>query len=205
MTKQNLSAAIRKVVLGCGIWVVLMLVARLAPCPPWMKQYLPFSRDALYTVLKDVIPLVLAWPVAFLSHAFQRRVSYLQALRTLYGDIILAIAQARQYTYAEDREESEWEDSLVALSKAIDGVRSVYYNLEESEQNTGLYPFEPLKEIYQAILQCPPNCDEAHRTSIRRLIDSKWKDVRHRFLDEFDRSMPTKPVTPYHKDGRTTK
>lgn len=202
MTKHNLSVAIRNVVLGCGIWVALMLVAKLAPCPGWLKPHLPFSRDSLYSVLKDVIPLVLAWPVAYLSHAFQRRVSYLQALRSLYGDIIEAIAQARQYTYSENREDSEWESALVDLSKAIDGVRAVYYNLGESEKETGLYPYEPLKDIYQALLKCPPKCSEDHRGSIRRLIDTKWKGVRHRFLDEFDRSRPSKPVTPFHNDGQ---
>lgn len=154
-----------------------------------------------YSALKDATPFALALPATLLTYAFQRRISYLQTLRSLYSDITNAISRAIQYTKSGERELAEWDVVLSDISRVIEGVRAVYVNLNETSDNRGIYPFQPLKDIHKALLSCPPGTDEPDRERIESLVTANWQDVRRRFLLEFDRSVPTWPVTTYHPSG----
>ena len=53
----------------------------------------PFAEapSGYYATYKDLIPLVIAIPAAYLAFAFQRRGSYLQALRTVWEHMVGAV------------------------------------------------------------------------------------------------------------------
>ena len=78
------------------------------------------------------------------------------------------------------------------LSKSIDEVRSVYENLNETDMQTGQYPFESLKTIYKIIESLGYGELNSKDLQIEReKIRNNWKQIRQTFLAEFDRSEPT--------------
>jgi hypothetical protein len=55
--------------------------------------------NPVYATYKDLLPLLIAIPAAWLGYCFQRRTSYLAALRTLWENLIPAVQQAIHYTH----------------------------------------------------------------------------------------------------------
>ena len=151
--------------------------------------------DSWYGAFKDMIPIIVAVPAAWLGFSFQRRHSYLQQLRILWSTLVRAIASARMYSTSSEPKGDEWQGALCHLSIAIDEVRGVFCNSGESPTNVGLYPFESLKEIYELL--------EGHSPEAARIIDlpgeieQKWKRLRSFILHEFDRECPEHLDSPY--------
>jgi hypothetical protein len=91
--------------------------------------------DPVYSGYKDLIPFLIAIPAAWLGYCFQRRASYLQALRGLWVDLIKAANQAVEYTRWESaRCEQDFRNTIADLSKAIDAVRGVFQNVPKKAQ-----------------------------------------------------------------------
>jgi hypothetical protein len=153
----------------------------------------PINR--LYGFLKDLIPVALAVPLAFLTSILQRRISYIQALRDLYKQLLPAIQSAIQYTYLVNPKQPEFAKVYADLSLSIDLLRSVFRNTKER-----LYPYENLKDILEVIKwlgfgEYRRTADEYHLA--RKTITRLWQEMYNSMLREFDRDVPSEPVSKY--------
>ena len=159
----------------------------------WFISFNNQSTDRVaYSTFKDSIPLLIAIPAAWLGYCVQRRSAYLQQLRVLWSKLIEAVHYSIIYTHVAKPEQSDYLNVMVKLSSAIDDVRGVFCNLDESNMEVGLYPFEPLKDIYGLIERLGhENVSPTEREAARNQIFELWKDVRKELLKEFDREEPT--------------
>jgi hypothetical protein len=156
------------------------------------------KKSDYYQIIKDLMPLIITIPAAYLGFCFQRRSSFLQALRQVWSNLVLAVNSAIQYTHQTDATVKVFGDTLVIISKSIDEVRGVYKNLNETKDDIGLYPFECLKEIHKIVsLLGYGSLDVKKTTEARKHIRHNWGDLRKSFLSEFDRSEPTIFNSPY--------
>src|SRR4029079_5856379 len=96
-----------------------------------------------YAAFKDLIPLVIAIPAAYLAFCFQRRNSYLQALRSLWSNMVGAVQAARTYTYTPEPSRELYSETLGKLGMVIEEVRGVFKNIPAKGSPVGWYPFEP--------------------------------------------------------------
>jgi hypothetical protein len=110
----------------------------------------PFADapSGYYSAYKDLIPLVIAIP-AYLAFAFQRRGSYLQALRTVWEHMVGAVAGALTYTETDAPSQELQLQTMGKLSVVIEEVRGVFRNVPAPGAPEGWYPFEPVKQIYR--------------------------------------------------------
>ena len=119
-------------------------------------------------------------------------------MRALWSKLVQAVQNAIQYTYLNEPSQEEYGKVLIELSIVIDELRGVYRNIGERTGYIGLYPYEPIKGIYEAIAQLGyGKLEEEKRTTARTIMTGHWKSMRGNFLDEFDRAEPTKVVSPY--------
>lgn len=151
-----------------------------------------------YQIIKDIMPLIIAIPAAYLGFCFQRRSSFLQALRQVWSNLIVAINSAIQYTHQTQTTDKQFGDTLVSINKSIDEFRGLYKNLKETKGDIGLYPFESLKEIGRIISRLGYGTLDVNKSAeARKHIHQNWGNLRRSFLSEFDRSEPTTFDSPY--------
>lgn len=189
MTRKHLQRTIFAVIVLYTIAIIVGLII----------YYTDFTGNKIhYQIYKDLMLLTIAIPAAYLGFCFQRRSSFLQALRQLWTNLISSVNTAIQYTHLPEPTDKQFGEALVLLSKSIDEVRGVYKNLKETKDNIGLYPFECLKDIYGQVSKLGyGKLDMAKAAESRRHIRHCWKDLRKSFLSEFDRSEPTVFHSPY--------
>jgi hypothetical protein len=163
------------------------------------------KNSLLYSTYKDLLPLIIAIPAAYLAYAFQRRNNYVQALRKLWTDLIGAVQDARNYTYAGSATFEEYTKTLSRLSMVIEEARGVFLNIKATKGNVGFFPFEPIKEIYDDIenLGFADKATDEEKNDVRRRINKRWKLVREQLLKEFDRDVPTYHYTWYTVDSKS--
>jgi hypothetical protein len=152
------------------------------------------GADGPYGAFKDMIPLFVAVPAAWLGFLFQRRQSYLQQLRILWSTLVRAIATTRAYALAPSPTTDTWLSVLRDLSASIDEVRGVFSNKDESRTHVGIYPFESLKQVYELVKRAPP---EASRAGLEEQLEAKWRRLRPFVFHEFDRECPEHLDSPY--------
>lgn len=147
----------------------------------------------IYSTYKDMIPFIIAIPAAWLGYCLQRRSSYLQQLRILWSTLVKAVQKANQYTYIKSPSREQYSETLCCLSAAIEETRGVFMNIGEKDNKIGLYPFEPIKDIFGLIsdLDCDKQLTEVERKETRNKIYVLWADMRRELLKEFDREVPT--------------
>lgn len=156
------------------------------------------DKKVNYQIFKDLIPLIIAIPAAYLGFCFQRRSSFLQSLRLLWTNIIAAVNGAIQYTNFPETTDKQYAETLLQISRCIDEVRGVYKNLGEKKGETGYYPFECLKEIHKLVSELGyGKLDATNSRDSRERIKHCWKDLKVSFLSEFDRSEPTIFSSPF--------
>jgi len=157
------------------------------------------KEPRLFQLYKDLMPLVIAVPAAYLGYCFQRRGSYLQALRELWKVLIPAVQRAIQYTYLDTPDRKEFANVMRDLSTVIDSLRGVFRNIPRRD-NAGLYPYEPLKDIWQVMSWLRDERGAEQRRHARHCIRRLWHEVHSAMLTEFDREVPVHPVSK-HLDG----
>jgi hypothetical protein len=183
MTKRQLQRITLAVI---GIYfVAILLGCLLRLCdsgPDWL----------IYSTYKDLIPLVIAIPAAYLVFSFQRRSSYVQALRAYWSLLVRAVQGAYSYTYQPHPSFEQYSKVLMELSVAIDEARGIFENLPVRGHPAGWYPFEPIKEIHQDLrtLGYAESATAEKLDALRGRIARRWKLVRTELLREFDRDVP---------------
>jgi len=157
-----------------------------------------YYKLAIYQELVKLMPLIIAIPATYLGYCFQQRISYLKDLRNLAYNMNNSVREAIKYTYIESTDKTLHLDTLCSLSKVIEEVRMFYKNIGQNKNNIGLYPYEPIKEIFEIIKKLEITSQEKERKIARDIIKIKWKELWcEEFLDEFDGHEPSKPVSKY--------
>jgi hypothetical protein len=184
MTRMRLSGVTRTVAAVYAAAIALGVLLRAADRTP---------GHAVYQTYKDLLPLVIALPAAFLAQAFQRRASYVQGLRSLWGNMVNAAAAALTYTETPQPSKEQWVDVLRRLSAAIEEVRGFYANVPSGAAPGGWYPFEPVKQIHGEIraLGFGDAATEARRADAQETIYAMWQRARARFVAELEVEPPT--------------
>ena len=167
----------------------------------WLSVADPPKEDGLsaYAVWKDLLPLIVAIPAAWLGYCFQRRQSYLKDVRELWSKMVPAVQTAIQYTHQTKPTAESYSYMMHQLSTVIDEVRGVFSNIKEEEGSTGFFPFDSLKDIHDkagALGYTDYDANEASAT--RREILRLWKrNVRKALLYELPRGTPEYPDSSF--------
>ncbi len=194
MTKRNLTRCFR---IAIAIYVIAVVIGII------IRIYDKTDHIIVYSTFKDAIPFVIAIPAVWLGYCLQRRLSYLQQLRSLWSRIVEAIQQAIHYTFNGNPTKEEYINTLKVLSVAIDEVRGVFKNLGESDKTIGLYPFEPIKDIYGLTKDLGLSVDTEQKDEVRQKIFALWREARKELLKEFDREVPTFPHSHWAQPEKT--
>lgn len=152
------------------------------------------TNRIVFGTFKDLMPLAIAIVAAWLGFCVQRRSAYLQQLRAMWSKLVEAIQFASQYTHIPKPTQDDFSKTLIKTSIAIDEIRRLFCNLGEADGG-GLYPFEPIKNIHDLIvdLKFGDDFDPQKASAARKRIFVLWKEVRTELLKEFDREEPTWP------------
>lgn len=120
---------------GVVAWFVLVIVTGIG-----LRYRYPEPNSIPYGCFKDLIPVLIALPSATLAFAFQRRVSYLQALRALWAVLSRAVNGAIVYTTTNTiRDDATFAKVIYDLEVAIDEVRSVRKQRREASIHRTVY------------------------------------------------------------------
>lgn len=184
MTKRNVTIRFSISMLIYVIVIVLAITIRV---------YDKTQNLAVYSTFKDLIPLLIAIPAVWLGHTLQRRNSYLNQLRILWSKIIYAVHITDYYFSVNNPSNEDFVNARIALRIAIDEVRGVFKNINENDTQIGLYPFEPIKQIYDLLSRSHhmDSLSSENRNIFKQEAFGYWKDVRKVLLKEFDREIPT--------------
>lgn len=81
--------------------------------------------------LRAGIPTLVAASAGWITYCLQRRVSYINALRDLWENVVEVVQETFQYTYKAPPQESDFTNIMGKLSRRIDDVRGVFMNVDE--------------------------------------------------------------------------
>lgn len=181
-------------VLGVVVIYLLLVTAGVI-----LRLRFPGKEDWVYGTYKDLVPFAIAIPAAWLGYSFQRRASYLQALRGMYQEIVRAVNAAVEYTrWDTDRTEVDFRKTIEQLSTATDLLRGVFENVPRKQYPLGIYPYETLKDIRSIIAwlgygeRWRGEKDRAHEG-----VAKIWVLMHSALLQEFDRAVPIIPISRY--------
>ena len=142
--------------------------------------------------------LIATGGVAYITNMFQKRSSFVEALKEEWRDIIATKSSLFAYTQLERPTLDQYLDTFCRLSETIDNMRSVYRNVGETDGLVGLYPFAPLHDMRRALQTLDPrktpNADVETRNLVRDAILQSFYALRETFLEELDQEPPDRPL-----------
>ena len=112
-------------------------------------------KDA-YEYLRDMSLLIATGGVAYITNMFQKRSSFVEALKEEWRDIIATKSALFAYTQLERPTLEQYIATFCRLSETIDNMRSVYRNVGETDDLIGLYPYAPLHDMRRALQTLDP-------------------------------------------------
>jgi hypothetical protein len=81
---------------------------------------------------RAAVPAFVAVAAGWITYCLQRRVSYINSLRSLWDKVVEAVQNAIQYTYKTSPSDTDFNQVMYELSCRIDDVRGVFRNVGES-------------------------------------------------------------------------
>jgi len=195
MTKAMLIRRLAAVVVLIVGLVTAAVVGRLFGGPPGM---------ALYEIITDFTELQIALIAVYLAYVFQQRAFFVQMLRALWSQIIVAKNEIIRYAHDPVLTQEKYAHTFGAVSIAIDEMRGVYRNVGEHGQALGLYPYEPLHDMLRALTQLGyGEPSDGQRANCRARVVRAWNALRYDFRREFRPPEPSHPITElYAADPR---
>jgi hypothetical protein len=199
MTRSSLRRTLRRSYCLLGLVLVLSLATKLAGHIPGIAggPLEGLARD-VYDYMKDMALVFVTVVAAYLASVFQKRHSFVEALREEWQDIIKAKSALFAYTQLDVPTQKDYVTAFCAISESIDNMRSVYKNVGETGSLVGLYPYEPLHDMRRALQDLEPrknpNITEREQTEARQKILGAWYALREQFLEELDLEAPDKPL-----------
>jgi hypothetical protein len=199
MTRSSLRRTLRRSYWVLGLVLILSLATKLAGHVPGLagSPIEALARD-VYDYMKDMALVFVTVVAAYLASVFQKRHSFVEALREEWQDIIKAKSALFAFTQIETPTQKEYVTAFCAISESIDNMRSVYKNVGETGSLVGLYPYEPLHDMLRALQTLEPRMNptlaESHRTAARKDIIESWYALREQFLEELELEPPDNPL-----------
>ena len=185
MTKERLRNNVLFVMVGLALPLALAIVCKLY-----------FGWVEGYETIKDFSPILIAISAAYLAYCFQQRQAFLVSLRNLWKEMIEAKGALVQYTHNPNPDQRAFGEAHRVLSSAIDSVRGVFRNVEETEAEIGLFPFEPLHDMRRALESLGfVDVSVGKQEIARKQIIRSWNALRWAFLKEFSTPETAHPIT----------
>jgi hypothetical protein len=208
MTRSTLRRALRRVYVLLILVLGISFVAEIADHIPVLagSGVEKLLKDA-YEYLRDMSLLIATGGVAYIGNIFQKRSSFIEALKEEWRDIIATKSALFTYTQLEQPTLDQYLATFCRLSETIDNMRSVYQNVGETDELVGLYPFAPLHDMRRALQTLDPRKspepDAETRNLVRDAILQSFYALRETFLEELDQEAPDHPLLI--SGGRRTK
>lgn len=143
-----------------------------------------------FELFKELTPVVVLLPAAWIGYSFQRRISFVNDLRQFWPGLVEAVQRSVEYLRRDTGDRAEFERTLTALRSRIDDARALFRRTTATENGSGKYPYEGITRIHDMFqefgLHDQTPADEAKR--VRNEIVSEWQRVRGQILKEFDRA-----------------
>lgn len=199
MTRSSLRRTLRRSYWLLSIVLAVSLATKLAEHIPGVAGT-PFDKLAkdVYEFLKDMALVFITVVAAYLASVFQKRHSFIEALREEWRDIIKAKSALFAFTQIEMPTQQDYVAAFCTISETIDNMRSVYKNVGETSRLVGLYPYEPLHDMRRALQTLEPrknpDASEEERRRVRNAVLRGWYALRERFLEELDLEPPDNPL-----------
>jgi hypothetical protein len=199
MTRSTLKATMRRVYALLGLVLAISLFAKFVDhIAPLRGSGLEALLKDAYEFLRDMSLLIATGGVAYIGNVYQRRSSFIEALKEEWRDIILAKSALFSYTQLERPTSEQYLAAFCKLSETIDNMRSVYQNVGETDAVVGLYPYAPLHDMRRALQTLDPRKnpapDAAARALVRDAILQSFYALRETFLGELDLEEPDHPL-----------
>jgi hypothetical protein len=154
----------------------------------------------VYEYFKDMSLLIATGGVAYITNVFQKRNTFVQALREEWREIVETKAALFAYTQLPTPTREQYIATFNIVSQTIDNMRTVYRNVGETGSLVGLYPFAPLHDMRRALQTLDPEkgpVGQDERNLTRDAILQSFYALRETFLDELDLEEPTNPLLIY--------
>lgn len=198
MTKTRLVKNVLMVIACLSVLVLIAAIAR------FQLVGSEITSGRIYDLLKDFSSVAIAIAAAYLAYCFQKRSDFISALRELWHAMIDAKNALIAYTQDANPTQAAFTNAYSALSRAIDQMRGVYRNVDETTKDIGWFPFEPLHDMRKSLEALGFGISsEARREAARQQIVDSWNALRPAFLKEFSTPNPTHSITSYGaKDPR---
>ena len=169
-------------------WIILVIIAYIISISIGILVF--FNYPTAIEEYISIIPFLVAIPAALLTRGFQRRASYIKALRNVWPKIVESGRLAIEYTYIKAPTEQQFRDVVISLSSSIDHLRMLFKNVG------GFYPVESIKMIYEEFDAIRSTFKFDNPEGARNRISALWHQARDSILEEFDRVIPDKYDAP---------
>ena len=199
MTRSNLKSKLRRIYLLLVVVLGISFLAKIADHVPGLAGTGAelILKDA-YEYLRDMSLLIATGGVAYITNLFQKRSSFVAALKEEWRDIIATKSALFAYTQLEQPNLDQYMTAFCNLSETIDNMRSVYHNVGETDDLIGLYPYAPLHDMRRALQTLDPrklpDADADARNLVRDAILQSFYALRETFLEELDLEQPDHPL-----------
>jgi hypothetical protein len=201
MTRSTLKRTLRGVYVLIGLVLAISLFAKIADHIPGLAGTgFEAALKDVYEYLRDMSLLIATGGVAYITNVFQKRHSFVEALKEEWRDIIATKSSLFAYTQIEQPTTEQYIATFCNLSETIDNMRSVYQNVGETGDMIGLYPFAPLHDMRRALQTLDPRksinaqVDAEQRNLARDCILQSFYALRETFLEELDLEEPDRPL-----------
>jgi hypothetical protein len=204
MTRKNLSRVLILITLYFGALLALAVYARLQGAGAPGPESASTIPSILYSTFKDFSALLIAIPAAWLASCFSRRNGFLARLDELWLQMVEAKSRCIKFTF--EPTQATYVEAWLSLSGAIDSMRAVYRNVEETKSDVGWFPYEPLHDM-RKILESgrgrllaggEPARKAAAQAKMRDELIAAWNGLRSKYLLEFGAPTPSEPITSFN-------
>ena len=199
MTRSKLRHTLRWTYAALTVVLAVSLATKLAPHIPGIAGS-PWERIAadIYEYLKDMALVFITVVATVLAGLYQRRQSFIAALKEEWREIVDAKSKLYAYTRRENPTPDDYLVAFLAISATLDNMRTVYSNVGEAEGMIGIYPFAPLHDMRRALQTLDPAKAKPITADDRRLardaILQSFYAVRETFLEELELEPPDRPI-----------
>ena len=199
MTRSNLKRTLRRVYATIVLVLLVSLVAKFVDHIPILNETgLRAALKDVYEYLRDMSLLIATGGVAYVANIYQKRASFIDALKEEWRDIIAAKSAVFSYTQIDRPTLDQYLAAFCKLSETIDNMRSVYQNVGETDELIGLYPYAPLHDMRRALQTLDPRRlpvpDADARNLARDAVLQSFYALRENFLEELDLEAPDHPL-----------
>jgi hypothetical protein len=199
MTRSTLKRTLRRIYLLLLVVLGISFLAKIADHVPLLAGTGAelLLKDA-YEFLRDMSLLIATGGVAYIANVYQKRASFIDALKEEWRDIIAAKSALFTFAQLERPTVEQYLETFCRLSETIDNMRSVYQNVGETRELIGLYPYAPLHDMRRALQTLDPRKASGQTAEARNLardaILQSFYALRETFLEELDLEEPDHPL-----------